>query len=344
MGVSDGCCKIKATINGVESAVVDCSGLPETSRNIEFQNLKLEAGVHDVTIQVVGKGQSKDYIDGYYLINAGGLILDDVNASTEGKSTAVTVAETYDTAGVLGALINYADDLQDLVMFNRASGTAIAGKLSCNGKQAAVLGLQNGKITEGFAATAATSLRYGTSELFHATRAVDVVADQEGWHIRSSYDQTVKLGVQQDGTYKITVNGRQMTVESVNGMISVTLEKGETNVQVLSMNPAPIEPTQPTEPDSTEPDSTEPTESVATEPTESVATEPTETTEPASTESSVPAESQPVETTPTYTEPGVPVPEKDNGAAVWKMVAMVAVVGAVLAVVVMVVTLRKDKK
>ena len=151
----------------------------------------------------------------------------------DGKDRSVTVAETYDSEEALGALINYAGDLYDLVMFNRTDALAAAGKLSTDGQQASVLGLDNGKITEGFAATKATTLLYDETVLFEAEKALNIVADAEGWHIDTAEVQTVKLSISTtEKLSAVTVNGEKVDAAAENGMITLTLAAGASDVAV----------------------------------------------------------------------------------------------------------------
>jgi integrase len=114
----------------------------------------------------------KEYVPGYFLVNMAGMYLNKQGEETK-RAESVLVKETYDDENALGALINYAGDLCDLVMFNRTDALVAAGKLSTDGQQASVLGLDNGKITEGFAATNATKLIYDGKTLFEAEKALN---------------------------------------------------------------------------------------------------------------------------------------------------------------------------
>ena len=76
MGVSDGCCTTVVKVDDIAvSEPYDLSGLPESTHSFEFTGLNLKAGKHYITCEVVDKGYDEDYVSGWYLINAGGLIL-----------------------------------------------------------------------------------------------------------------------------------------------------------------------------------------------------------------------------------------------------------------------------
>ena len=218
MGVSDGCCTTKLIVDGkYESDPYDLSGLPESSYSYEFKNIELEAGTHYVTCEVVDIGYSPNYAGPtWFLINAGGLVMDRVDINTEEVAVAekVTVAETYDDENVLGAKINYSGDLCDIVMFNRTDALVSAGLLSTDAKQASVLGLSGNVITEGFAATDATTLVYDGLTLFEAEKALNIVRDATGWTITSAEAQTVKLAVE-DGVITVEVEAGENFVEFV---------------------------------------------------------------------------------------------------------------------------------
>lgn len=228
MGVSDGCCTTKVSIDDIATSEAhDLSGLPETTYNFEFKDLKLTAGTHYATYEVVDKGYSESYAgDGWYLINVGGMIMTRTDVKTEEAAVMnVTVAETYDNENALGALINYTSGKYDLVMFNRIAGMSAAGKLSTDGQQASVLGIVDGKITEGFAAAGATTAVYDGITLFKADAALDIVAGADGWTVISETEQTVWIKTSET---VVSVNG--VTAEGTvveNGMLAVKVAAGE---------------------------------------------------------------------------------------------------------------------
>ena len=243
LGISSGCCQIKTYIDDVSvSEATDCSGLPEASKNIKHKGLELKAGLHYATYEVAGPGLAPDYVPNYFLINIAGMILDKTDIQSANETDEVVVKETYDDENALGALINYAGNLCDLVMFNRTDALVAAGKLSTDGQQASVLGLDNGKITEGFAATKATTLVYDETVLFEAEKALNIVADAEGWHIDTAEAQTVKLNIGAGELISVTVNGEKTDATYENGMITVALDAGqnEVAVDVIPAQPEPV--------------------------------------------------------------------------------------------------------
>ena len=268
MGVSDGCCQIKATIDGkYVSDVVDCSGLPEAFIEVPFGELELESGVHTVRMEIVGKGLDEDYADGWYLINAAGISMMRVGVEIP-PANDVVVTEVIDNAEALAGMLNYKDNKFDFLMWNRTEGAATAGLLNTDAQQASVLGLVDGKITEGFAATAATTLVYDGKVLFLAEKDVDIVASSTGWQIISDEAQTVQLtAVAPELEYAVTVNGEAGELKIENGILTVAVEAGETKIALAVEEPEP-EPSEP----ATEPEETDPTEA----PTEAPTVAPTE--------------------------------------------------------------------
>ena len=269
MGVSDGCCRVKATFDDtLESDVFDCSGLPETFIDIPFGERELKAGQHKVKLEVVGPGLDEDYEPGWYLINAGGIDLMRVGVEIP-ESNDMEVVEVIDTKEAIAGLVNYIDNKFDFLMFNRTNGAATAGLMNTDAQQASVLGLINGAITEGFAATNATTLVYNGKVLFLAEKKVDIVASNTGWQIRSEEAQTVQLtAISPELDYVITVNGETTDATIENGILTVAVDPGETDISVVLSEPE-VEPTEP----ATEPSSpaTEPSEAPTVAPTEPVA-------------------------------------------------------------------------
>ena len=260
MGVSDGCCQVKATLDGeIASEPFDCSGLPEEMIDISFGELNLTKGTHTFKIEVVGPGLDEDYEPGWFLINAGGVDMMRTDIDVP-ESTDLTVTEVIDTDEVLGGMINYKDNKYDFLMFNRTEGAVTAGALNTDGQQASVLGLVDGKVTEGFAATGATTMTYDGKVMFVAEKKVDIVASNTGWQVTAYEAQTVQLtAIAPELDYVVTVNGETVDSKIENGILTVALAEGENVIVVDVDEPKPTEPTKPSEP------ATEPTEPVVTD-------------------------------------------------------------------------------
>ena len=258
LGVSNGCCRTKATIDGIyESEVVDASGFPEFIMDVPFGKLELEAGQHNLKIEIVGPGYNEGYEPGYYLINASGMEILRVGVEVA-ESEDIEVTEVYDTAEALGGLINYIENKYDMLMWNRTTGAATAGKLNTDGQQASVLGIIDGAITEGFAATDATTLVYDGKVLFLAEKDVDIVASDTGWQILTDEAQTIQLtAIAPELDYVVTVNGEPVDTKIENGLLTMAIEAGETKI-ALDVEEPVVEPSQPAT-DPTEPAETDPT-------------------------------------------------------------------------------------
>ncbi len=261
MGVSDGCCQVKAIIDGeIETEVFDCSGLPEDFIDIPFGELNLEGGYHTVRLEVVGPGLDEDYEPGWYLINAGGIDMMRVGVEVP-KANDLVVTEVIDNEQALAGMINYKDNKYDFLMWNRTEGAVTAGALNTDGQQASVLGLVDGKVTEGFAVTGATTMTYDGKVLFLAEKKVDIVASNTGWQVTADEAQTIQLtAVESEYDYVVTVNGETVDSKIENGILTVALAEGENVIVVDVDEPEPTDPTKPTEPDESEPEPSEPTE------------------------------------------------------------------------------------
>ena len=260
MGVSDGCCQVKATLDGkIESEIFDCSGLPEDFLDISFGELELEKGTHTMRLEVAGPGLDEDYADGWYLINAGGIDLMRSGVQIPPANDLV-VTEVIDNEEALAGMINYKDNKFDFLMWNRTEGAATAGKLNTDAQQASVLGIVDGASTEGFAATKATTLVYDGKVLFLAEKDVDIVASSTGWQITSAEAQTVQLtAIAPELDYVVTVNGEAVDAKIENGLLTLAIEAGETKIALDVEEPVVEDPTQPTETEPSEPAQTDPT-------------------------------------------------------------------------------------
>ena len=157
------------------------------------------------------------------------VVTDGSGLRAENAAGEVAVTETYDDEKVLGALINYAGDKQDLVIFNRTAYSVSAGKLTTDGQQASALGLVDGKITECFAATKASILTYNGISLFSSEKKLNIVADAEGWHVETEAAQEIVLNIG-TGEVVIAVNGEKVDAVAENGRITLTLKAGATHI------------------------------------------------------------------------------------------------------------------
>ncbi len=261
LGASTGCCKIKATIDGkYESDIIDCSGWPEYLVEVPFGELELAAGQHDIKMEIVGPGENEGYEPGWYLINATGLDIARVGVQVA-ESKDIVVTDVIDNEQALAGMINYIDNKYDFLMWNRTEGAVTAGLLNTDGQQASVLGLVDGKVTEGFAVSDATTMTYDGKVLFLAEKKVDIVASNTGWQVTADEAQTIQLtAIAPELDYVVTVNGEAVDARIENGILTVALAEGENAIVVDVDEPEPTEPTKPTEPDESEPEPTEPDE------------------------------------------------------------------------------------
>ncbi len=259
MGVLSGGCQVKATLDDIATKVMDCSGMPQATKELSFGELELTAGVHTVKLEVYGPGLDEDYEEGYYLVDVAGMNLERVGVETP-PAEDLYVSETYDTEEVLGALVNYTENKYDFLLWSRTEGAVTAGALNTDAQQASVLGLVDGKITEGFAATRATTMTYDGKVLFVAEKDVDIVASNTGWQVIAGEAQTVQLtAIAPELDYVITVNGEAVDNKIENGILTVALAEGENTIVVDVNEPEPTEPTEPnTEPSEPETEPTEP--------------------------------------------------------------------------------------
>ena len=192
-------------------------------RTVTFKlgDMKLSAGEH--TLKLEWKVNDQLAADKQKLIVAvTGITLE----STAGLQKNVSIVENYDDENVLGALVSYAEGFHDLILFNRGEKTITAGGATTDGKQASVLGLSNGKITEGYAATNATRLTYDGKALFQSEQALNIVADKAGWQIATETAQTVKLNLGA-GDYIVKVDGKVVDHEKDGDIAALALSAGE---------------------------------------------------------------------------------------------------------------------
>lgn len=181
----------------------------------------MTAGEHTLKLELVGKNDASTGV----LISCSTIVLDTGNGLGE---SAVQITESYDTDSVLGAKIAYNAAKSDIVLFNRGTETVSAGDVQTDAKQASVLGVGNGVITEGFTATDATSVLYGATTLLAADSPVSVVADYRSgvtYEVSTETEQTVKLYAGQNIS-NVMVNGQSANYTVEGEMLVVTLTAG----------------------------------------------------------------------------------------------------------------------
>ena len=189
----------------------------------------------------------------------GSIMLDNGKGLGEGK---IKVVESYNDGDLLGATINYGAALNDIVLFNRGTGSIVGGKLATNGQQASVLGASETAVNEGYAITNGTSLKYGDQVLVTANGAVSLAVDftlakdgkaEEGFDAakpvvnissKAAAAQTASIYIGIDAGYTATVDGEAVAVTYADGMLTLNVPEGEHQIVVtgdttVAPGPAP---------------------------------------------------------------------------------------------------------
>lgn len=214
-------------------------------RDTSVYHTKLELGVQEVsagkhTVKLVleekksGSAVSLCGFAGASLMLPGGL----GDAHTQ-------ITQTFDTETVLGAEISYAEDLNDIILFNRGTGSITAGGVTTDAKQASILAISGSKMSEGFAVTGATTLSHSYQNLFTATKALNMVADYTGdvatFDIDSPEAQTVKLYADRNvASVKVGNSAAKFTKEG--NLIVVEIPAGESVVTLSTVADEPVTP------------------------------------------------------------------------------------------------------
>ena len=259
IGISDGACTTTISLDGTQMKTVDCSGIGTPPQELKLGEMHLEKGEHKIKYEIADRGYHEKYEPGWYLVYAVGMDLMRVGVEVpETKDLAVT--EVIDNEEALAGMINYKDNKFDFLMWNRTEGAATAGLMNTDAQQASVLGIIDGAITEGFAATDATTLVYDGKVLFLAEKKVDIVASSSGWQITADAAQTVQLtAIAPELDYVVTVNGEAVDAKIENGLLTLAIEAGETKIALDVEEPVVEDPTKPTETEPSEPAETDPT-------------------------------------------------------------------------------------
>lgn len=133
--------------------------------------MTLEAGAHRVKVVL---SDTPETAFGGTICSIGGITLDTGESMGEGT---VKVVEEYNEGDLLGATIAYGTVLSDVVLFNRGTNEISAAGVTTNGQQASILALYEGDISEGYAVTDGTYLKYGDVVLVSAESSVSIAMD-----------------------------------------------------------------------------------------------------------------------------------------------------------------------
>ena len=224
--------------------------------NVELGKIQLTKGEHRFKAVLKSTTRTPEQATFFSL---GSIMLDNGKGLGQGN---VKVVESYNDGDLLGATINYGTALNDIVLFNRGTGSIAGGKLATNGQQASVLGASETAINEGYAVTNGTSLKYGDQVLVNANGAVSLAVDftlakdgkaEEGFnaakpviYISSKADaaRTASVYIGIDAGYTATVDGEAVAVTYANGMLTLNVPEGEHEIVVtgdttVAPGPAP---------------------------------------------------------------------------------------------------------
>ena len=224
--------------------------------NYDVGLMDVTAGKHTIRLEVVGRDSRSDD----YLISCGGVILSDPNKPA--AVSTLNVTETYDDANVLGATVRYGTVLKDVILHNRGNGTISAGGVTTDGAQAAVMGIYENEITQGFSVTSATSMKFGETVLMTATAPVSVAVDYRAVKkqiqnteqyveeypeeedinraIPTTYVTTnaaaacaVTLNIGKDAPYTATIDGNPVEVTYSEGFLTINVPAGNHDVKIV---------------------------------------------------------------------------------------------------------------
>lgn len=224
--------------------------------NYEIGLMDVEAGTHTIRFEAVGR--DKNSTD--YLISCGGVILADPNKPA--AVSTVNIAETYDDESVLGATIRYGTVLKDVVLHNRGTGSITGGGVVTDGQQAAVMGIHESEITQGFSVVKGTSLKFGDTLLMSSTGAVTVAVDYRAVKKQientvqyvEAYDEeedidrgipttyvntnadaacSVTINIGNDSPYTVTMDGTAVEAEYSDGFMTISVPAGDHDLVIV---------------------------------------------------------------------------------------------------------------
>ncbi len=187
-------------------------------------SIRLTAGEHTLKLVLCDKKDDTDFI------GITGLMLQPDIGDDDGglPDNTIQITQSFDTQSVKGAVVSYAADRSDIILFNRGAKSISAADVVTDGTQVSILGVDtNGNIVDGFAVTNATTLTYKGQTLLKAEKPVDIVVDFASGEVKIEAHSDVKQNVTfyiGNGNYNVNMNG----VTLKDHMVSMTLNKGKT--------------------------------------------------------------------------------------------------------------------
>jgi hypothetical protein len=152
--------------------------------------------------------------------------------------------------------------LKDVILHNRGTSTIAGGNVTTDGKQAAVMGIYESEITQGFSVVKGTSLKFGDTVLMSATAPVTVAVDYRAVKkqiqnteayveaypeeedidrsIPTTYVNTnaaaacsVTLNVGKDAPYTVSIDGETVTSTYNDGFLTINVPAGSHDLVIV---------------------------------------------------------------------------------------------------------------
>lgn len=195
--------------------------------NHPLGEVSLAEGKHTLKLKLVGKEDAS----GNYLISVGNIKFGD---ESDAPTNPITVLETYDTVDYLGSKLDNSAGVEDLILFRRSSNpkNVTVEDLTTDASQVSLLGIEDGSITEGFAAVGVTSLVYNGTTWFTSESPVNVFLDLRDGYARYTIDSAVSQSV----TINVDVNGKKQTVSISEGTNEINGGKFEISVTGVTLD------------------------------------------------------------------------------------------------------------
>ena len=217
----------KIYVDGQYCATYDgfVAGNAVIMKNIPLGQKTLTAGEHSLKFELVGRNPKAADT----LIACESITLNVGSTSALGVSN-IVVTETYDNEQVIGATLN-TGKTSDVVLFNRTEGAIAAGNVTTDGQQGNVIGILDGKATEGFSIVSGTNLKLGNTNLISAdgklTAGIDILTGNCYFNAEADCTVTVTAGVKING---VAIDGTAVDYTYANGVVTFAVPAGEHKV------------------------------------------------------------------------------------------------------------------
>ena len=190
----------------------------------QLGQIALKAGKHTISLTCTGKNENSTKT----MIGVEGIKLKNVNTDSS-TDNAVQVSQNIDDANALGAVVDYAADAHDLILFNRTASSISEANASTDAKQISLVGVKADGSMEGIGMNSGSNVAYNGRSLITSTAAVSLYMDYTS--------NTLTVNSQSDADVTVFLKGGAVTskVHTGNNEISLAADYSQVDAALAKV-------------------------------------------------------------------------------------------------------------